>query len=116
MKSAKTLLNSLLVSLVLAGCTIIPHRVKDRVPSFDGNAQDSGLKSQTADGSFLISAAARDRYNSLIAVYGGNTNYFVPPLTFDAGITPTGTNLFLMDRQHMVDFGVLKYLHDSAPK
>ena len=91
---------ALATCLALAGCTVAPRPVHDSESSFDGNAQNSGFVGYDAAGNAILTPSARDRYNLLVARYG--TNY-APALVFDAGVTRTETNTYLMDRQHWVD-------------
>jgi len=92
--------------LALAGCagTVTPHQVRDHGASFDGNARNSGFLGFDSDGRGIITPSARARYNSLAALYGKRLD---PPVGFDDGLTPTGTNTFLIDAQHLVDFSTM---------
>lgn len=103
---------ALAVSL-LAGCstTIIPVVPVDSQASFDGNTQNSGLLAFDGAGNGILTAHARDRYNSLAADYGAT---FKPPVKFDDGITSTGTNTFLIDRQHLVYFASMTRWHRAG--
>lgn len=82
---------------LLPGCTVRPKVVQNYQPSFDGNLQNSGLIEHDKAGNAVITAHARDRYNALMDEYG---KLFLPPVNRDDGITPTGTNTFLLDGQH----------------
>ncbi len=88
--------------LCFVGCTstVTPRVVTDKVASWDGTNQNSGLLFFLADGSMAITQHARERYNGLVKIYGGR---FVPPLTNDAGITLVGTNI-VMDPERVVKF------------
>lgn len=90
----------------LAGCTVAPRVVTESVASFDGNQQNSGFIGFTTNGAGIITPHARDRYNALVATYSAK---FLPPLTADSGITPTATNTFLIDAEHLSDFGIMNH-------
>lgn len=83
-----------------AVATVTPDRVISREASFDGNEQNSGVVASTPTG-FVVTAHFRERYNALIAVYGGD---FAPALKPDEGIAPMGDRRWLIDKQHMVQF------------
>lgn len=110
------------ISIFLFGCTIAPDRVKQNQASFDpiadksGNVQNSGILGIT-NHLWIITPSARDRYNGLVAVFGGG---FTPPVVKDAGLTPLATNsvLWLMDSQHMDYFAIMtaRKANPPAPK
>lgn len=104
---AAVLLGIMLLIAVLSGCTIAPSTVDATAPSYDGNAHDSGFKGWAPDGSGIISAAARDRYNELAKIYGGQ---FTPAVKFDAGIRPGLEGTFLIDKEHLSIFGAMSAL------
>jgi hypothetical protein len=87
---------------LLFGCvsTTVPQRVEASQASFDGGAQNSGIILSTATG-FVVTTHFRERYNAMIAVYGGD---FVPPLKPDAGIAPIGEDRWLISKEGMVRF------------
>lgn len=114
-----------IVCLVLAlGCSSIvtPKIVRDQTASFDGNIANSGFLKFNDDGSGLITARARDRYNALIERYGGR---FDPPLKKDAGVraaaegqdahqggqdgreTLEGRATYVIDAEHLVKFATM---------
>jgi hypothetical protein len=89
----------LLLGLALAGCgTVIPNTVPSSAASFDGNDQNSGIISASADG-YVVTTHFRDRYNALIATYGRD---FAVPLRVDDGLTNNGQ--WVIDRQHLSQF------------
>lgn len=106
---------SLLSSALLSGCgTVRPEPVTDAVASFDGNMQNSGFLRFNEDGSGLITARARERYNALIALYGSR---FLLPLKTDEGIAPGPTpDTHTLDAQHLVHFATMNQWHKNAPK
>lgn len=102
----------LAATLLINGCTVVPKPVVDKVPSFSGNSQDSGFLGYAPDGSGMITFRKFEQYNDLIALYG---NKFIPPIQTNEGITRTGTNVFLIDKEHLVDFAImLKWRRENA--
>lgn len=88
---------------LLAGCvspTVPAALPPAAAASFDGGEQNSGVISSTAAG-FLITPHLRDRYNALVARYGGD---FAPPLRIDAGLERRGPEVWEMSKQAMVNF------------
>lgn len=83
----KNFLSILLISLILSGCISFtnpsPSLVVPDQPSYDGNEQNSGVLYQISTGGYVITANARDRYNSFIEQYGSKLN-----LIKDYGLTP----------------------------
>lgn len=92
--------STLLVLSLATGCTVAPKPVDSHLPSFDGNAMNSGVLSVGPAG-YVITLGARDRYLALVAIYGSR---FKPALTGSEGIAANVDNTFTIDRQHMVDF------------
>ena len=110
MSRAKTTILALLLTATafLSSCgTVTPPVARASVASFDGGKQNSGVlgANLNPDGSIAslrITANARNRYNSLVAKYGGQ---FLPPLKLDDGITPGAiSGEFALDAQHVADF------------
>lgn len=98
------------------GCTATPRAVQPIAPSWDGNEQDSGLLNggkPLANGDFVLTAHARDRYNALVAKYGST---FAPPVATDAGITPLPDGTFLIDKQHLDAFARMNLKSKAAIK
>jgi hypothetical protein len=101
----------LAAAALAAGCsTVAPKPVVAKQPSFDavpdakGDVQNSGILGFT-NGLAIITPTARDRYNALCAKWGKS---FVPPLTPpDAGLRALGTNLWLMDKDHLDKFATM---------
>ena len=84
--------------LLLPGCTTVtPEQVHASVASYDGTNQNSGVISFTSDGSAIITAHARDRYNALVCVY---SKKFLPPLLPDDGLKFQSPN-WVIDPQHL---------------
>ena len=90
-----------IILLMLAGCgTVAPTRVPSQVASFDGNNQDSGVIEATPSG-YLVTNHFRDRYASLVAIYGRD---FAPAIKPEDGLVQLGQNRWLIDRQHLAQF------------
>lgn len=97
----------------LNGCTIAPKLASNSQASFDQGVQDSGILSENPDHSLVVTPHLRDRYNALIADYG---RLFKPPVGTDQGITPTGTNTFVMNAQAFEDFAAMnRWRKQGAP-
>ena len=101
------LLAAILALALWSGCTTVtPEQVHAGTASFDGTNQNSGIIEFTPDGSAVITAHARDRYNALICVF---SKRFMPPLQPDDGlrllpqpkIVPGPEPRWLMDPQHL---------------
>lgn len=91
--------------LVATGCgTVSPKPVTASAASYDGAERNSGFIGWTTNGWGILTPHARDRYNSLIADYGGR---FHPPLTADHGVTPTTTNTFIFTPEAIADFAAM---------
>lgn len=97
----------------LSSCTVTPRPVVDGMPSFDGAVQNSGFLGFDPAGRGILTPHARDRYNRLVAEYGAR---YLPPLVLDAGVTPTATNTFLLDPEHLVDFAEMNRWRKAQPK
>jgi hypothetical protein len=93
--------------LALVGCNAIVQRpVQSRAASYDGNVQNSGVIFSSLLG-YKVTAHFRDRYNSLINVYGNaklsdSTPIFTPSLTKDKGLTANGDGTYTMTKQAMM--------------
>ena len=89
----------IILCFALAGCgTVIPSTVRSSAASYDGNDQNSGIISASAEG-YVVTAHFRDRYNALVAIYGRD---FAVPLKPDDGLTNNGQ--WVIDRQHLSQF------------
>ena len=90
-----------------SGCasTLVPIVPTATVASWDGTNQDSGLIGQNLLGRWIITAHARDRYNSLVKDYG---IYFYPPVDKDDGVEPTtDPTHYQIDQQHLAYFATM---------
>ncbi len=103
----------IMLLLLIFGCTVRPRVVRNSQASFDGNEQNSGLIGEDSDGNAIITAHARDRYNSLMDDYG---KAFSPPVNRDDGIVATSTNTYLLDREHLFIFATANRWRHSSPK
>jgi len=100
--------------MMLAGCagTVTPRVVRDAVASFDGTNQNSGFIRYLPDGSGLITGHAFHRYQDLVHEFGGR---FSPPIVYSTdGVTPTGTNAFIIDQQHLEYFATMNRWRKQA--
>ena len=108
--------------LILIGCTTVRQApAKSAAPSYDGNAQNSGILSETATGGYIITAHFRDRYNALVAIYGRSklgdgAPIFSPALRKDDGLFAEGDGTWIMDKQHMEDMVTLSDLKRRGAK
>ena len=111
MQSARKWL-PVLALLLLCSCTgpVTRKEARSFVPSFDGNAQDSGVKAVVPEG-FLISEAAKVRYDLLVGKYGAKE---LPPVVVGDGLTRTNGG-WVIDREHMVKWGVFASKDRQAP-
>ncbi len=95
------------ITLSGGGCTstVVPRPIEKSAPSFSGAQANSGLVGTNGPGWFVITPAARDRYNGLVKLYG---RYYVPPLKRDAGLVTTGA-LYQIDGEHLSKFIQMGY-------
>ena len=118
MNFAKKLLSSvtavtLAVIFVTACGTVAPKPAKSSQASFDQGGQNSGILASAAPDGFWVTSHLVDRYNALIAIYGGK---FAPPLTPYQGIYRTPTNTFIMGNMAMEHFISMNRWHkQDAP-
>lgn len=99
-------LSNLILALVLVfgvSCakTVVPDKIVDVTPSYDGNEQNSGFISFNDDNSAVITPRARDRYNNLAKKYG---IIFVVPVFQDFGITPRPDGNFNISAEALSKF------------
>jgi len=102
--------------LGLAGCaTVAQSSVQSHQASFDGNQQNSGILEANMDG-FKVTSKFRDRYNSLVAIYGDarladNSPIFTPALSKDSGITSNNDGTYEITKEamaHMVEMSAMQ--------
>lgn len=83
-------------TLIGCVCTIVPDNVESSGPSFDPSGKrNSGFVGWVTNDSVvygIITPYARERYNSLIDIYGSR---FVPVLERDAGLINNKTNYWI---------------------
>ena len=114
----KKFVSALVLNLLLIGCaTVTPNKIQDDKSSYDATTpkqydkDNGGLISFIGDDA-LITNQARDRYNNLIKMYRIKfKKEKAIDLVEDSGIKPYkdsfGNELFLIDSEHLVYFGVL---------
>lgn len=117
----------LVLNILLVGCaTVTPDKIQDEKSSYDAttpkqyNKNNGGLISFVGDDA-LITNQARERYNNLISMYRIKfKKEKAIDLKEDSGIKSYkdtfGNELFLIDSEHLVYFGVLNsWLKEKVP-
>ena len=114
----KKLASILALNFVFIGCaTVTPNKIQDDKSSYDATTpkqydrDNGGLISFVGDDA-LITRQARERYNNLIKMYRIKfKKEKAIDLNEDSGVKPYkdtfGNELFLIDSEHLVYFGVL---------
>jgi len=117
----------LVLNFFLIGCaTVTPNKIEDDKSSYDASTpkqyqkDNGGLISFVGDDA-LITRQARERYNNLIKMYRIKfKKEKAIDLVEDSGIKPYkdsfGNELFLINSEHLVYFGVLNsWLKEKVP-
>lgn len=114
----KKLASILALNFLFIGCaTVTPNKIQDDKSSYDATTpkqydkDNGGLISFVGDDA-LITRQARERYNNLIKMYRIKfKKEKAIDLVEDSGVKPYkdnfGNELFLIDSEHLVYFGVL---------
>ena len=114
----KKLASILALNFLFIGCaTVTPNKIQDDKSSYDGTTpkqydkDNGGLISFVGDDA-LITRQARERYNNLIKMYRIKfKKEKAIDLVEDSGVKSYrdnfGNELFLIDSEHLVYFGVL---------
>jgi hypothetical protein len=114
----KKFVNVLVLNFFLVSCaTVTPNKIEDDKSSYDATTpkqydkDNGGLISFVSDDA-LITRQARERYNNLIKMYRIKfKKEKAIDLVEDSGVKTYkdtfGNELFLIDREHLVYFGVL---------
>jgi hypothetical protein len=114
----KKLASILALNFLFIGCaTVTPNKIQDDKSSYDATTpkqydkDNGGLISFIGDDA-LITRQARERYNNLIKMYRIKfKKEKAIDLNEDSGVKPYkdnfGNELFLIDSEHLVYFGVL---------
>jgi hypothetical protein len=118
----------LVLNFFLIGCaTVTPNKIEDDKSSYDASTpkqydkDNGGLISFIGDDA-LITNKARERYNNLIEMYKIKfKKEKAIELKADSGIKSYkdsfGNELFLIDSEHLVYFGVLNsWLKEKVPQ
>ncbi len=117
----------LVLNFFLVGCaTITPDKIEDSTASYDASTpsnynKDNGGLVALLDNGAVITPQAKERYNNLIKMYKVKfKKEKAIELVEDAGIQPYkdryGNNLFLIDNEHLVYFGVMNsWLKEKVP-
>jgi len=123
----KKFVNVLALNFFLVGCaTVTPDKIEDFTASYDSSTpsqynQDNGGVIALLENGVVITPQARDRYNNLIKMYKIKFKKEKAIELFeDTGVTPYkdryGNNLFLIDNEHLVYFGVMNsWLKEKVP-
>jgi len=119
MKTRISILAALVCALAVlfaGGCapTVRPLAPQAKTASFDGGQANSGLIAIDQEHNAILTPHARDRYNGLVLRYGAK---FSPAVQQDDGITPTATNTFLLDAQHLAYFATFnRWRKEDLPR
>ena len=118
----------LALNFLFIGCaTVTPNKIQDDKSSYDATTpkqydkDNGGLISFVGDDA-LITRQARERYNNLIKMYRIKfKKEKAIDLVEDSGVKPYkdnfGNELFLIDSEHLVYFGVLNsWLKEKVPQ
>ncbi len=124
----KKLASILVLNFLFIGCaTVTPNKIQDDKSSYDATTpkqydkDNGGLISFVGDDA-LITLQARERYNNLIKMYRIKfKKEKAIDLVEDSGVKPYkdnfGNELFLIDSEHLVYFGVLNsWLKEKVPQ
>ena len=124
----KKLASILALNFLFIGCaTVTPNKIQDDKSSYDATTpkqydkDNGGLISFIGDDA-LITRQARERYNNLIKMYRIKfKKEKAIDLVEDSGVKPYkdnfGNELFLIDSEHLVYFGVLNsWLKEKVPQ
>ena len=123
----KKLASVLALNFIFIGCaTVTPNKIQDDKSSYDATTpkqydkDNGGLISFLGDNA-LITRQARERYNNLIKMYRIKfKKEKAIDLNEDSGVKSYkdnfGNELFLIDSEHLVYFGVLNsWLKEKVP-
>ena len=117
----------LVLNFFFIGCaTVTPDKIEDSTASYDSSTpsqynQDNGGVIALLENGAVITLQAKDRYNKLITMYKVKfKKEKAIELVEDSGIKPYkdryGNNLFLIDNEHLVYFGVMNsWLKEKVP-
>ena len=123
----KRFASALVLNFFLVSCaTVTPDKIEDTTASYDAstpsqyNQDNGGLIALLNDGA-VITSQAKERYNNLIQMYKIKfKKEKAIELVENAGIQPYkdryGNDLFLIDNEHLVYFGVMNsWLKEKVP-
>jgi hypothetical protein len=117
----------LALNFFIVGCaTITPDKIQDSTASYDASTpvnynKDNGGLVALLDNGAVITSQAKERYNNLIKMYKVKfKKEKAIELVEDAGVKPYkdryGNDLFLIDNEHLVYFGVMNsWLKEKVP-
>lgn len=119
MKNLTKLIGALLVFVSITNCSmwnttpIVPVFIKDTVPSWDGEEQNSGLLGYVEGKGYLLTPSAAARYSYLTELYAKD---YSPPLEKGIGLTKEEGGAFYLSSQYMVEFVVMNQKFKSSIK
>ena len=117
----------LALNFLFVGCaTVTPDKIQDDTASYDASTpsqynQDNGGVIALLENGTIITTQAKDRYNKLIEMYKIKfKKEKAIELVNDSGVKPYkdryGNELFLIDNEHLVYFGVMNsWLKEKVP-
>ena len=117
----------LALNLLFVGCvTVTPDKIQDDTASYDASTpsqynQDNGGVIALLENGTIITTQAKDRYNKLIEMYKIKfKKEKAIELEPNLGIKPYkdryGNDLFIIDNEHLVYFGVMNsWLKEKVP-
>ena len=117
----------MVLNFFLISCaTVTPNKIEDSTASYDASTpsqynQDNGGVIALLDNGAVITIQAKDRYNKLIEMYKIKfKKEKAIELVNDSGVKPYkdryGNELFLIDNEHLVYFGVMNsWLKEKVP-
>ena len=117
----------MVLNFFIVGCaTITPDKIQDSTASYDASTpsnynKDNGGLVALLDNGAVITSQAKERYNNLIKMYKVKfKKEKAIELVENAGIQPYkdryGNDLFLIDNEHLVYFGVMNsWLKEKVP-
>lgn len=123
----KKFVSILALNFFIVGCaTITPDKIQDSTASYDASTpanynKDNGGLVALLDNGAVITSQAKERYNNLIKMYKVKfKKEKAIELVEDAGVKPYkdryGNDLFLIDNEHLVYFGVMNsWLKEKVP-
>lgn len=121
-KNTSLKINLVLATVLISACGTVTQKTNEsRLPSYDGNARNSGILALAPGGGRIVTPHYHDRYNALIDLYG---DQFDPPLKHDEGIAVNAKSLsdssemnsWIIDKEHHIKMGqMIQWKRDGRP-